>query len=301
MMLTKCLASLQAMTTPAGCELDIVVVDNNPAPVEQGLVGCYRTNDGRPLIYLHQPRRGIAQARNFILEAAEEDMADWIAMIDDDQIVPPDWLEEMVVSQQSYDADVVQSSVAFDLPTPAPAWGFEKAKTPKWRLGMDRAATGGVLFRSSLIAQYPGLGLRFNESYKLTGGEDRDFFRRAYLRGARIVRTPRAIAVETIPASKVTFDGQVRDAFLKNCVRVRQDGDIYGAPYWILSNSWTATGSLFEGLARLAWAPIASIRSADEGRRQLLFGAKRIAKAFGIYVGFVGFVMPEPYREIHGE
>jgi succinoglycan biosynthesis protein ExoM len=221
-------------------------------------------------------------------------------MVDDDQIVPPDWLEHMVASQQATDADVVQSSIAFDLPTPAPTWGFEKAKAPKWREGMDHAGTGGVLFRSSLIYAYPGLNLRFNERYALTGGEDHDFFARAYLNGAWIVRTPTAIAIEMIPDSKVTFSGQVRSAFLKNCVRALRDRDTCTFRYWVAHNSLTATGSLLEGLARIAWAPLASLGSLREGRRQLLFGAKRIAKACGIYVGFVGLVKPEPYRTIHG-
>lgn len=301
LMLTKCLASLQAMDTPAGCELDIVVVDNNPAPVEQGLVGCYRTHAGDPITYVHEPRRGIAQARNAILDFAEEIGADFIAMLDDDQIVPPDWLEEMVASQQSYDADVVKSAVQYDYPEPLPRWAFPSARPPKWRYGARMAATSGVLFRSSLTYAYPGLALRFNEEFALTSGEDRDFFTRAYLAGAEIVHTPRAISTEFMPESKLRFWTQVYRVYTQEIMNTVQDRRFYGALPALLTKSFKATGCLISGPLFILFAPFAYLGDSRYGRRQLLKGAKRIAKACGIYVGFVGLVKPEPYRTIHGE
>jgi glycosyltransferase involved in cell wall biosynthesis len=51
-----------------------------------------------PVFYVHEPRRGIAQARNAAMAKALEIGADWLAMIDDDEVADPDCHERLVWS-----------------------------------------------------------------------------------------------------------------------------------------------------------------------------------------------------------
>ena len=297
-MLHRCLTSLSRLETPPGCDVEIIVVDNHPTPIEQGIVDCF-SHHGRPFHYVHERRRGIAQARNAILDKAMELRADFIAMVDDDQVAPPDWLETMWLAQQWSQADIVESSVEYDYPDALPLWAFPKSKKHRWKHSSDRAATNGVMFKAEL-ADLGGAGLRFDEAYALTGGEDREFFWRAHRWGARIVRTPQAVITEFIPETKLTFSAQVARSYWIAVVNARQDVRFYGFIYAMLRKSFKATHSLISGLLIVVYTPFAFLGDRTYGRCQLLRGSIRIAKAAGIAVGLTGVARPEPYQTIHG-
>jgi len=98
-LLTACLESLARQSVPAGLAVSIAVVDNEPQPVRRALVSGFADRCPFPVHYVHQPRRGIAPARNAILDRAGELQADWIAMIDDDETAAPDWIEKLMAPE----------------------------------------------------------------------------------------------------------------------------------------------------------------------------------------------------------
>ena len=294
-MLRSCLSSLAPLQIPDGCALSVVVVDNDSTPTSRENVEAFNgLSEGIPFHYGHEPKRGISQARNAILDAAAGLRADWIVMIDDDQIVPIDWLLKMWSAQRETGADVVQGSVDLVYPDPLPRWAFPKQKRDKWNYDANRAATNGVLFRVGLNDK-EGQPLRFSPDFDLTGAEDRDFFIRAKLGGARIVFTPEAVAREFVPEPKLTFLAQIRRAYCFEVVMVRQDRQLFGFLPTLATKSAKFSECLIEGLRLLAEAPFAA-----NGRKKLLKGVKKLSKAGGIFAGLTGLANAHLYENIYG-
>lgn len=297
-MLSRCLASIRRLEEPDGVRLSIVVVDNEAAPSSAEMVQFLAAGH-RPIHYEHEPRRGIAQARNAILDKAAELGADWVAMLDDDQTVEPGWLLAMWNAVRFKSADVARSSVEMALPEPMPKWAFPKRPRRSWAVNLRHVATNGVLFRANLM-DVSGAPLRFNERLALTGGEDMDFFTRAVLAGARIVRTPEAIATEFVPASKLTYSAQMWRSYWVAFSNTRRDINYHGALALFAAKPVKLAGAVLRGALALIAAPFAALLGAASGRKQLLKAGKQLATAAGIAAGLTGVRLPQPYRTIHG-
>lgn len=300
-MLMQCLASLRQVYAPNGTQLVIVVVDNEASQTIRTLVNSFTNGDYQtPMLYVSEGRRGIAQARNAILDVAETQDAAWIAMLDDDMVVRPDWLANMW-SAAKIGADVVQSTVRRELPEPLPAWAFPEPKRKReWQFHRKHAETCGILFRAGMIDR-EGVRLRFSERYALTGGEDRDFFRRAWMGGASIIKTPDAEAVEIVPASKLTFRAQVYAAFWAEAVNVQQDRMLHGFFVTMVPRMFKFWRVFLGSLGNYAVSPIAALGNRRRGRARLLKATKQMGKASGIFVGLTGMLRPQPYLITHGE
>ena len=84
--------------------LELVVVDNDQVPSAQAVVSELARETSIPLIYVHEPEPGVANARNAALGAAR---GEFIAFLDDDEEAPETWLAAMIAAQIRLDADVV--------------------------------------------------------------------------------------------------------------------------------------------------------------------------------------------------
>lgn len=91
-LLRETLDALQAMTPPAECRVDIVIVDNNSsddtrAAVEAASAGPF------PIRYVHEARQGKSFALNAALTCLD---ADVVALTDDDVVPDRDWIARIV-------------------------------------------------------------------------------------------------------------------------------------------------------------------------------------------------------------
>lgn len=210
LLLTRCLNSLQAQRRPQGAEIHILVADNDDQPGNRDNVLVCAEAGPYPAHYVHEPRRGIAQARNAIVEKSLELGADWLAFIDDDQEASPDWLEGLFNAAWRHGAEVVRGRVQFVYPTETPVWAA--GETWKVKPGPEgkvlrTAATCSVIVASRVFLPTPlGLGLRFEERLGMFGMEDTDLFGRARLAGVRIIHTNNGLACEKAHASRLTLD-----------------------------------------------------------------------------------------------
>src|SRR5262245_44204072 len=96
LMLARCLEAIGAQLVPQGTELQVVVVDNEIAPNSRHIVAQLSERCRFAVHYVHEPRRGIPQARNAVLAKCRELDVDWIAFTDDDCWVSPTWLESLM-------------------------------------------------------------------------------------------------------------------------------------------------------------------------------------------------------------
>ena len=85
-------------------EMELIIVDNDQVPSAQALANDLSRQAPFPVIYVHEPAPGVANARNAGMARASGEL---IAFLDDDEEAPSGWLAALLAAQVRYDADVV--------------------------------------------------------------------------------------------------------------------------------------------------------------------------------------------------
>ena len=194
----RCLASVlsQALLKDLKdhCQLKVVVVDNSSTASERARILALASQNA-PAIYVREPRPGIPFARNAALEAALKLGPEWIAFIDDDAVAPRGWLVRLIEIAETAKADVVQGALISV--GAANIEDLAAARRPRDSVAKVRrastAATNNVLFRTWIVDK--PAALRFDENMQC-GGSGGEFFMRAAIAGARLVRTSDAPVFE---------------------------------------------------------------------------------------------------------
>lgn len=197
--LQRLLTSLEALELPADAQAQIIVVDNDPKGSAQAVLNAARSRARLPLIYEHEPRPGVANARNRLLESST---ADFLAMVDDDEVATPGWLKRLLDTAQTLESDAVFGYVHAELPAGLPVWLLEmhKSRPVADHSQANLGSTSNVLIRRTRIAE---LGLKFDLAFNQTGGEDTDFFARLCEAGGRCHYSATAMLVEPIHPARV--------------------------------------------------------------------------------------------------
>jgi succinoglycan biosynthesis protein ExoM len=201
--LTRLLDSLCSLEFPAGNApaWRIVVVENDASMPNRDRIEAARAAFRVPLIHGVEPVRGIASARNRAVLLAGD--VDFIAFIDDDEMVDCRWLDELLQAQRRYDADVVNGPVLARFDEPPPTWilrgrFFDRAHHPTGSQ-IQYANTGNVLVKAHWLQS---VERPFAEALNLSGGSDTLFFSQIRQRGAQMVWCDEAIVEECIPPSR---------------------------------------------------------------------------------------------------
>jgi succinoglycan biosynthesis protein ExoM len=297
-MLMHCLEALGAQILPRGVELDIVVTDNESEPNNRRKVELFGARCPFPVHYIHEPRRGIPQARNAVLKKCRQLDVDWIAFTDDDCWPSPTWLESLMKAAARHKADVVYGRRELLFPLPLPFWagrrepaGYEDGQS------LPHASTHNVLFAAWLVDLGTLPGLQFDE--RLAHGEDTDFFHRAALRGARIVYAREPVVLETVAPERATLNYQARRAYYYGASRSRfrrRHKGVAGAARELARRFLLQTPV---ALARLFTAPLVWPFSTLAFKLLVLKGTARLAGAAGAAAGLLGLA-GNPYDSIDG-
>jgi len=212
-MLSAALRSVVNLVVPDDGTLSVVVIENDLTPLSRDVVDAIQSTTSVPIRYCRETRVGIPYARNRSLEEAIVENADWIAILDDDETAPPDWLVLLYEACKRFGADVATGSARQIPDVPPPHWWKPLSQLGKPTGFMRRDAyTNNVMFNAKLIAA-DGFALRFDD--RLTfGADDVDFFRRAHARGARIVTVAEAIVNERVPASRLSLSRVLRRTYM---------------------------------------------------------------------------------------
>ncbi len=187
--------------------LRIIIADNDTTASARDLVDTARQGFPWPITYLHAPAANICIARNACLDAAS---ADYIAFIDDDETVSPQWLSELLTKAQTTDADAVLG----------PVRAVYDPATPDWMVRGDFHSTLPVVSNGAIRTGYtcnvlirraePFAGLRFDLALGQSGGEDTDYFHRLTALGGTIAQAPEALVYEPVPASRAAMGWLIR-------------------------------------------------------------------------------------------
>lgn len=262
--LERLIASLDRLTfADTVPQITILVVDNDAAADPAALPPKSRHEIVRRI----EPTRGLAAVRNACLDHAPA-TADFIAFLDDDEWVEPQWLDALLHVQRATGADIVQGPVQPSYLTPPPNWmsegGYHEVGPFEDGQRLDHGATGNVLIARSALVR---TGARFATDFDASGGEDVDFFAQMLARGCRIVAAADAVAHEDVPPERMTRAWVLRRRFRTGhtlgLVARRQGGAAkrlakavarvgYGGAQTILGTLASASAAS-HGLANIAW------------------------------------------------
>jgi glycosyltransferase involved in cell wall biosynthesis len=195
-------------------ELGVIVVDDNPDGDAKAVVAESNRHFPLGLHYRYSGSGNIALARNIGVEAAME-LADWVAMVDDDQIVVPQWLSELLRIQAETDADAVTAPVYARFDDRAPAWIHDQPFADLWctpakpdGAPVDDLQTANSMIRTEFLRRHPDV--RFSTDLGQAGGEDMVFYRAAISRGLKAHYSHYAVSWELEPPERATFGYQLR-------------------------------------------------------------------------------------------
>ncbi len=207
--LQRLLTSLEQLEVPEGLRFEVIVVDNDPAGSAAAVVA---RDYGLPeLRHFHEPERNIARARN---RSVAEARGRWLAFVDDDEAVEPEWLRAYWSELQREPCDGMFGPVVPRLERVITPWldaqgFFGGARMPTGSpVGPQQVAAGNAFLRAELFDD-----ARFDPAFGLSGGEDSDCFGRMLRAGASFRWCDEARATEWIPPARHGLRWLTRRAF----------------------------------------------------------------------------------------
>lgn len=263
----------------------VVIVDNDPLGGAREVVKAF----GDPRIhYVVERNSGVTHARNRAMAEAPD--TDLLAFIDDDEIPHSDWLAKLLQAHLDYRADVVAGPVYPIFDSGMDAWVkasgiYDQPHRAELRTGeaISRGGTGNMLLDLRTVRK---LGVRFDERFGLTGGEDSVFTQQLSDRGARMVWCAEAVADHRVPASRANREYTLNRRYSLSNSGVR--AEIYfsgtGPRRWATCAKWAVqcSGSVVKGSAQTLFARATG--SLPERAR----GEIRTAGGLGGLAGLVG-------------
>lgn len=215
--LWRLLDSLAGATGPKPAE--VIVVDDRPEHTPLGETPL-------PVRVLATGGRGPAAARNAGWQATEHE---WIAFLDDDVVLRPDWPRKLAEDLSGLDEDVAASKARIVVPLPT-----DRAPTDA-ELGTAALAeaewiTADMAYRRSALARLGGFDERFPRAYR----EDAELAIRAQDHGLRLTEggreTVHPVREQDFLASVRAQRGNADDALLRRLLGPAWRARIGGRP-----------------------------------------------------------------------
>ncbi|HEY1765289.1 MAG TPA: glycosyltransferase [Opitutaceae bacterium] len=222
---------------------ELLVIDNNSTDDSRDVIGSFATALPTPR-RIAEMRQGLDFGRNRAIEEAKGEL---IVLVDDDVIVEPDWLSQLVApfsSESAHKIGVVGGEVVPVFPDGLPAWlegahrplGFRPDPGP---LSSVQAPMGAnFAFPKWVFVSFGMFDTRLDrQGARLFGGGDSEMIRRLRAVGLEIWFVPGAKVLHQMPAQRLTLGYSLRHAFdsarsrVLDQVRVLKGSDRIAAGY----------------------------------------------------------------------
>ena len=254
--------SLFAQAGLSRSDHEIIVADDDPEHSGRGPILKLAEHAPVEVRYIVCGARNISRCRNVCLEAAR---GVWVAFIDDDQVVEPNWLQEMISTATEFEADAVKCYVRAIYPPETPDWiragrayTYDYGQTGKEVLV---APTCGILFRRDFLG---ARALLFDVNLGITGGEDIEYFMRYRELGGKIVSCRTAVANEIVAPERVNP--------LRLKRRLRGFGHVDGRVVLAKKNPFARSMSILKSIIGVTvTCPYAAVRVFDKAMAGRLF------------------------------
>jgi glycosyltransferase involved in cell wall biosynthesis len=246
--LAHCLESLTNLEVPAGCEAEILVIDNNSVDNTKEVVDCYSRRSPIAVFYFYEPQQGLSAARN---RAIKEACGDYLGFLDDECVVQTNWLQIVVEDIDHFAPFIIGGPyIGALLPGASPKWFkteyFSYALPKHFKRGYQKEfrASGCNMFLHRRVCKTQG----FDESFGMNGIElklgEEVFLQDRFLSdnaGSMVFYEPRIEVIHYILPHKRS---------LSYCARREMEG---GACRW---GSATLSFELVRALAYLCVSPL---------------------------------------------
>lgn len=185
---------------PAWQLREIVVIDNDAVPSARSAVDEL-ISDGFPqrLRYVHESTPGLAAARNRALDEADGDV---LVFIDDDETAEPGWPGGLIDVMAGTGAALVGGPVRTTFTETPPSWiargGFFDRAEPANGSLQTWLRSGNLAIDLAQIGRVGPDGLRFDDCFGRSGGEDVHFTRSAAREGLELRWSSTAIVTEAV-------------------------------------------------------------------------------------------------------
>ena len=204
-LLRRLLESIWAQPLPPNYNVEILIIDNNDEPaVTPDIIAL---PEKFKVTLLHEPKPGLVNARNRVLDFAAAANADWLIGVDDDEWVAPDWLAQFIVAFETLDTEIIVAAKHIVYAkTMSPFVEQRQIEEPPAGSQTQIFSTANFAISKHLFDPNKGLGLRFSMQFNESGGEDYEFMLRAKNQYGLIARYwPYAIASEECAGKRTTF------------------------------------------------------------------------------------------------
>lgn len=192
---------------------EIVVVDNSPDGRQRWVIDEILAKPANshplPVRLIHEPRRGLAHARN---SGIAEARGEFVVFLDDDEEPQQGWLRAIVEALEQTGADAAFGAVIPVFAAPPRRLADVAIRLYTRLLSVNNLqdisphfnllGTGNSCFRAATC--FAGEDEPFDPRFNQTGGEDTDFLRRLYLKGRTLVWAADAVVQEFVPADRLT-------------------------------------------------------------------------------------------------
>jgi len=206
------LTALAGQAVSADVEWRVLVVDNASTDHTSAVVERHAASGALPgLRRVHEPEQGLTPARR---RAVLETSADWIAFVDDDNLLEPGWIAAVAAEARARpEAGGIGGRVVLDWVAPPPpylkefGWCFaEQDHGPEPRAVDNLAGAGMVLNRRALVESgwldRPLLADRTGA--RLVSGGDAEIAQRVRATGRELRYVPGAVLRHRIPPGRMT-------------------------------------------------------------------------------------------------
>jgi glycosyltransferase involved in cell wall biosynthesis len=235
-------------------EVEIIVIDNSQSGSAEDICAAYMRNGRFKATFVHEPRKGLAIARNAALAAARAAHASHVAFIDDDEVPDPAWLEALVCALERTSAAAAIGPVSPIMESEPSPWlvlsAYGDRRQPQGGCVEDGYTCNAIL----AMAAIDGANLQFDARFNETGGEDTYFFKQLREQGMKIAWAEQALVHAIVPKHRMSVG-------------------------WILRR-WYRTGMIEAHLGRFDPASLkGKLVNLARGMARIVVGAGRIAGA----------------------
>ena len=186
--LTRLLVSLlRQENIPTGYTFEVLLINND----EKSYLKTVINEIGAFPFVVHcidVKQRGLSNVRNAAVSWVLESEMDALIFVDDDEVVPPDWLGKMMKAWMKYKGDIISGPVRQVLPPSASRFVkvFHLLDLNPYKMSSQKSqyATSNNTLVSRKVLN--AMGPTFHPSLNLRSGEDTLYFHQAYLQGFTI-------------------------------------------------------------------------------------------------------------------
>ena len=190
--------------------IELVAIDNSPEGSALTAFRALEADASIPFRWAHEPRPGVAHARNAALQLAQGDLVAWL---DDDEEASPDWLASLIAVRRETGAQSVFGPVRARCACESNADFYETLYSrsgPRESGFAPRAYGIGNSLQPRLMFEEPQ---PFDPRANQTGGEDDSLFVSWADAGARFAWAADAWVIEHLGAERTHLKHGLKRAF----------------------------------------------------------------------------------------